>query len=114
MCEREQHTKIETHSSGKHKHASCPSHPLFLPPPLHTSPHTGIAPIRPLLDDGVNVGLGVDGSASNDSGNMIAEARLALLLQRHKGNPFGMRAQEAFQVGVFFFFFFFWGWGGGW
>ena len=46
---------------------------------------SGTAPVRALLDAGAPVGLGVDGSASNDSSNMMAEARQALLA--HRGDP---------------------------
>jgi cytosine/adenosine deaminase-related metal-dependent hydrolase len=43
---------------------------------------SGIAPVRKLLEANVPVGLGVDGSASNDTSNMLAEARQALLAHR--------------------------------
>ena len=56
---------------------------------------SGIAPIRQMRDAGVKVGLGVDGSASNDTGNLIVEARLAMLLQRVQNGPDAMSADEA-------------------
>jgi cytosine/adenosine deaminase-related metal-dependent hydrolase len=59
---------------------------------------SGIAPVRAMRDAGVKVGLGVDGSASNDAGNLIAEARMALLLQRVARGADAMGAREALEI----------------
>lgn len=59
---------------------------------------SGIAPIRELTEAGARVGLGVDGSASNDSSQLLAEARLAMLLQRVQGDPAAMGARQSLEL----------------
>lgn len=59
---------------------------------------SGIAPLRQMRDSGVPVGLGVDGSASNDMGNLMLEARQAMLLQRVALGADAMSAREALEI----------------
>lgn len=59
---------------------------------------SGIAPVRRMRDRGVAVGLGVDGSASNDQANLSAEARQAMLLQRVSIGADAMSPREALEI----------------
>lgn len=73
--------------------AHCPSSNMRL--------GSGIPRIRAMLDHGVPVGLGVDGSASNDHNNLLNEARTAMLLARVQGdnpNPAAMTARQALEL----------------
>ena len=60
----------------------------------------GVAPLREMLDAGVRVGLGVDGSASNERGDLMYEVKQALLAARGRGGPRAMTAREALRLGT--------------
>lgn len=70
--------------------AHCPSSNMRLA--------SGVAPIRRLVTSGCRVGLGVDGSASNDGSHLLAEARQALLLQRVANGPDALTATETLRL----------------
>jgi cytosine/adenosine deaminase-related metal-dependent hydrolase len=70
--------------------AHCPTSNLRL--------GAGVAPVRELLDAGVRVGLGVDGSASNERSDLFLEVKQALLVARGRHGPLAMTAREALRL----------------
>jgi cytosine/adenosine deaminase-related metal-dependent hydrolase len=72
--------------------AHCPSSNLRL--------GAGVAPVRQLLDAGVRVGLGVDGTASNERGDLFLEGKQALFVARGRGGPEALTAREALRLGT--------------
>ena len=72
--------------------AHCPSSNLRL--------GAGVARVRALLDAGARVGLGVDGSASNERSDLFLEVKQALLVARGRGGGAAMTAREALRLGT--------------
>jgi cytosine/adenosine deaminase-related metal-dependent hydrolase len=72
--------------------AHCPTSNLRL--------GAGVAPVRDLLDAGVRVGLGVDGTASNERSDLFYDVKQALLVARGRGGPGAMTAREALRLGT--------------
>jgi cytosine/adenosine deaminase-related metal-dependent hydrolase len=72
--------------------AHCPTSNLRL--------GAGVARVRDLLDADVRVGLGVDGSASNERSDLFAEVKQALLVARGRGGPEALTAREALRLGT--------------
>jgi cytosine/adenosine deaminase-related metal-dependent hydrolase len=107
-CVHMNHEEINLFSQTGTGVAHCPSSNMRLA--------SGIAPVLEWRQKGVRVGLGVDGSASNDGGHLLTEARQALLLQRvapdrylsvkpgarggFAGKPDAMSARQALELGT--------------
>jgi cytosine/adenosine deaminase-related metal-dependent hydrolase len=72
--------------------AHCPTSNLRL--------GAGVAPVRQLVDAAVRVGLGVDGSASNERSDLLFEVKQALLAARGRGGPTALTAREALRLGT--------------
>jgi cytosine/adenosine deaminase-related metal-dependent hydrolase len=70
--------------------AHCPTSNLRL--------GAGVAPVRPMLDAGVRVGLGVDGSASNERSDIFVDVKNALLVARGRGGPEALTARDALRL----------------
>ncbi len=72
--------------------AHCPTSNLRL--------GAGVAPVRELMDRGVRIGLGVDGSASNERGDLFFEVKQALLVARGRGGSEAMTTRGALRLGT--------------
>ena len=72
--------------------AHCPTSNLRL--------GAGLAPVRELVDAGARVGLGVDGSASNERSDLLFDVKQALLVARGRGGPAAMTCREALRLGT--------------
>jgi cytosine/adenosine deaminase-related metal-dependent hydrolase len=72
--------------------AHCPSSNLRL--------GAGVAPVHALLDASVRVGLGVDGSASNERSDLGLEVKQALLVARGRDGPTALTARDALRLGT--------------
>ena len=68
-------------------------------PELEPPPGRRRRPVRSMLDEGVRVGLGVDGSASNERADLLGEAKQALLVARGQGGPRALTARDALASG---------------
>jgi cytosine/adenosine deaminase-related metal-dependent hydrolase len=86
------HTDVDRFAATGTGVAHCPSSNLRL--------GAGVAPVRQLLDADVRVGLGVDGSASNERGDLFLEVKQALLSARGRGGGAAMTAREALRLGT--------------
>jgi cytosine/adenosine deaminase-related metal-dependent hydrolase len=82
--------EIERFASTGTGVAHCPTSNLRL--------GAGVAPVREMLDAGVRVGLGVDGSASNERSDLSFDVKQALLVARGRGGPQAMTAREALRL----------------
>ncbi len=85
-------TDIASFASTDTGVAHCPTSNLRL--------GAGVAPVRALADAGVRVGLGVDGSASNERSDLLFEVKQALLVARGRGGPTALTARDALQLGT--------------
>jgi cytosine/adenosine deaminase-related metal-dependent hydrolase len=83
---------IETFARAGVGVAHCPTSNLRL--------GAGVAPVRDLLDAGARVGLGVDGSASNERSDLFVEVKQALLAARGRGGPDALTARDALRLGT--------------
>ena len=72
--------------------AHCPTSNLRL--------GAGVAPVRDLLTAGARVGLGVDGSASNERSDLFMEVKQALLVARGRDGPEAMTVRDALRLGT--------------
>jgi cytosine/adenosine deaminase-related metal-dependent hydrolase len=72
--------------------AHCPTSNLRL--------GAGVAPVRELLEAGARVGLGVDGTASNERGDLFLEVKQALLVARGRGGPGALTTRDALRLGT--------------
>lgn len=84
--------ELKTLAETKTSIAHCPSSNMRL--------GSGICRVKEMIEQKINVGIGVDGSASNDSSDMLGEVRNAMLLQRVKYGANALTAKQAFQLSI--------------